>query len=99
MCLQEAVRLFVLLVVLLVLPVVYQWISVCYQYHSLFIVLLYNIENREQTRPLALIGDHNKDDGKAHMTAMKIYDVSVVVLELEVDEAYRLVATIQVFHA
>ena len=33
------------------------------------------------------------------MTAMKIYDVSVVILELEVDEAYRLVATIQVVHA
>ena len=57
-----------------------------------------NYNNREQTRPLSLIGDLNKDDGKAHMTAMKIDDISVVVLELEVNEAYRLVATIQVIH-
>ena len=85
--------------VLLVLLVVYHLVLVCYQYHSFYIISFIRNKNREQTRPLSLIGDLNKDDGKAHMTAMKIYDVSVVVLELEVNEAYRLVATIQVVHA
>ena len=42
--------------------------------------------NREQTRPQSLIGDLDEYDGEAHTVVMQSDDVSVVVLQLKVNQ-------------